>query len=108
MALTPMIVIGCGGSGGKVVVGLRQRLEVELRRPRLGRRHTSRPGKLLSVDTPGAQETNMEFGPAAPERRLHLHIEPATGLRADRLHRLPVMQATMQCSGSARWVASAA
>ena len=65
MALTPMIVIGCGGSGSKVVVGLRQRLEVELRR--LGwDEGIPRAWQLLSVDTPGAQETNMEFGPPLP------------------------------------------
>lgn len=65
MALTPMIVIGCGGSGGKVVVGLRQRLEIELRR--LGwNEGIPEAWQLLYVDTPGAQETNIEFGSPLP------------------------------------------
>ena len=65
MALTPMIVIGCGGSGGKVVVGLRQRLEVELRR-RVADGGIPEAWQLLYVDTPGAQEVNLDYGAPLP------------------------------------------
>ncbi len=61
MTLAPMIVIGCGGSGGKVVLGLRDRLEKELQRR--GWRHgIPEAFQLKWVDVPVPQETFPDFG----------------------------------------------
>ena len=83
MALTPMIVIGCGGSGGKVIVGLRQRLEVELRR-RGWTEGVPEAWQLLYVDTPGTQEVNIDYGALASRRGLHLDVQDADDIRTDR------------------------
>jgi hypothetical protein len=65
MALTPMIVIGCGGSGGKVVVNLRQRLESLLRKAGW-EEGIPDAWQLIYVDTPGAQESHIDFGLPMP------------------------------------------
>lgn len=66
MALAPMLLIGCGGSGGKVIAGLRKRLLQELR---LAGWTEGIPTawQLLYVDTPAAQEVNLEFGSPVPQ-----------------------------------------
>lgn len=65
MALSPMLIIGCGGSGGKIVAGLRRRLEQELRRAGWNE-GIPRAWQLVYVDTPAAQEVNLDFGPPLP------------------------------------------
>lgn len=66
MALSPILVIGCGGSGGKVLVGIRKRLDQQLRL--MGwNEGIPRAFQLVYVDTPTAQEVNLEFGPPVPQ-----------------------------------------
>jgi Tubulin like len=65
VALSPMLVIGCGGSGGKVVLGLRRRLEEELQR-RGWRSGLPRAWQLKWIDVPTVQEDHPEFGAALP------------------------------------------
>src|SRR3954470_17509050 len=66
MALSPMVVIGCGGSGGKVVVGLRKRLEEELRRR--GWSHgIPAAWQFKWLDVPANQERHSRFGPLLPQ-----------------------------------------
>lgn len=66
MALSPMLVIGCGGSGGKVLASLRKRLLQEL--DLLGwHEGIPRAWQLVYIDTPSAQEVNYEFGPPIPD-----------------------------------------
>lgn len=65
MALQPMLVIGCGGSGGKVVAGMRRRLEHKLRG--LGwDEGIPEAWQLLYVDTPSSQEVHLQYGPPVP------------------------------------------
>src|SRR5687768_5532509 len=66
MALSPMVVIGCGGSGGKVVVGLRKRLEEELRR-RGWTRGIPAAWQFRWIDVPANQERHPRFGPLLPQ-----------------------------------------
>lgn len=65
MAISPMLVIGCGGSGGKVVLGLRRRLEEDLRR-RGWNDGIPDAWQLKWVDVPTVQEHHPEFGPTLP------------------------------------------
>lgn len=65
MPLTPILVVGCGGSGGKVVLGLRRRLQEELQR----RKWTSglpTAWQFKWIDLPTVQESHNEFGPPLP------------------------------------------
>lgn len=65
MAMTPMIIIGCGGSGGKVIASLRQSLKVQLQH--LGwEEGIPEAWQLIYVDTPAAQEVDLTYGPAVP------------------------------------------
>ena len=61
MTLAPMIVIGCGGSGGKVVLGLRDRMAKELHR-RGWDRGIPESFQTKWVDVPTSQETHPDFG----------------------------------------------
>lgn len=65
MAMKPLIVIGCGGSGGKVVVALRNQLEIRLRNSGWTEGIPD-AWQLLFVDTPGSQESYPDFGPPVP------------------------------------------
>ena len=65
MALSPMVVIGCGGSGGKVVLGLRKRLDEELRR-RGWQEGIPSAWQFKWIDVPNQQESHSEFGPSLP------------------------------------------
>ena len=65
MALSPMLVIGCGGSGGKVVLGLRKRIEAELRRKGWDRGVPS-SWQFKWIDVPTDAESHSEFGPPLP------------------------------------------
>jgi len=62
MSIAPVIVIGCGGSGGKVVLNLKRRIADELKRR--GWEH-GLPGawQFRWIDVPTAQEQHPEFGP---------------------------------------------
>jgi hypothetical protein len=63
MSLSPMIVIGCGGSGGKVVLNLRKRLEADLRR-RGWEGGIPDAWQLKWIDVPTVQESHLQFGAA--------------------------------------------
>jgi len=63
MPLSPVLVIGCGGSGGKVVLNLRKRLDEELRR-RGWTTGIPESFQFKWIDVPSAQEDHSEFGPA--------------------------------------------
>lgn len=65
MALSPVLVIGCGGSGGKVVLGLRRRLEEDLRR-RGWDRGIPDAWQLKWIDVPSEPENHTEFGEPLP------------------------------------------
>ena len=65
MAMKPLIVIGCGGSGGKVVVALRNQLEIRLRNSGWTEGIPD-AWQLIFVDTPGSQESYPDFGPPVP------------------------------------------
>lgn len=65
MSLSPILIIGCGGSGGKVVLGLRNRLEAELRR-RKWDRGIPDAWQMKWIDVPTLGETHVEFGPELP------------------------------------------
>ena len=65
MALSPILVIGCGGSGGKVVLGLRRRLEEELRR-RGWDQGIPAAWQLKWIDVPAINESHSAFGPPLP------------------------------------------
>ena len=61
MALTPMLFIGCGGSGGKVVLSMRSRLQEELRRR--GWTHgIPEAFQLKWIDVPRQQESHPSLG----------------------------------------------
>lgn len=65
MAMAPMIVIGCGGSGGKVVASLRRSLEIQLQSVDWTEGIPD-AWQLIYVDTPAAQEVDLTYGPAVP------------------------------------------
>ncbi len=66
MPLSPMIVIGCGGSGGKVILSLRRRLGEELQR-RGWNRGIPESFQTKWVDVPTPQEAHPEFGEGLAE-----------------------------------------
>lgn len=63
MTLAPMVVIGCGGSGGKVILSLRRRLAEEIHR-RGWDRGIPDSFQMKWVDVPTPQEGHPEFGEA--------------------------------------------
>jgi hypothetical protein len=65
MALRPMIVIGCGGSGGKVVLGLRKRMTEELER-RGWTQGIPSAIQFKWIDVPSDPEREPDFGPPLP------------------------------------------
>lgn len=65
MAITPMIVIGCGGSGGKVIASLRRTLEIQLQNADWDEGIPD-AWQLIYVDTPAAQEVDFTYGPPVP------------------------------------------
>ena len=65
MALSPILVVGCGGSGGKTVLGLRRRLDEELRR-RGWDRGIPAAWQMKWIDVPTIAEDHPNFGPALP------------------------------------------
>lgn len=65
MAMTPMIVIGCGGSGGKVIASLRRTLEIQLQNSDWDEGIPD-AWQLIYVDTPASQEVDYTYGPAVP------------------------------------------
>lgn len=65
MAMTPMIVIGCGGSGGKVIASLRRTLEIQLQNSDWDEGIPD-AWQLIYVDTPEGQEVDYTYGPAVP------------------------------------------
>jgi len=67
MALSPVIVIGCGGSGGKVVLNLKRRISDELERRGW---HDGLPSawQFRWIDVPTTQERHSEFGPPLRSR----------------------------------------
>jgi hypothetical protein len=66
MALMPMIVIGCGGSGGKTIQLLRRSLEIRLRRAGW-ESGIPEAWQLLYVDTPVSQEADPRYGGPIPD-----------------------------------------
>jgi hypothetical protein len=62
MSLAPVIVIGCGGSGGKVVLDLKRRIGDELQR-RNWTGGIPQAWQFRWIDVPTAQERHPEFGP---------------------------------------------
>ena len=65
MSLSPIIVIGCGGSGGKVVLSLRRRLGEGLQR--LGwNGGIPKAFQMVWVDLPEVQESHETFGEPLP------------------------------------------
>jgi hypothetical protein len=67
MPLSPILVVGCGGSGGKVVLGLRRRLQEELQR-RKWAGGLPAAWQFKWIDLPTVQESHGEFGPPLPQR----------------------------------------
>jgi len=66
--MNPMIIIGCGGSGGKTVVALRRVLENRLRQVDGWNRGIPDAWQLLWIDTLETQDPKaMEFGPQLPK-----------------------------------------
>ena len=66
--MNPMIIIGCGGSGGKTVVGLRKVLESRLRQVEGWNRGIPDSWQLLWIDTLETQDPKaMDFGPQLPK-----------------------------------------
>ena len=65
MALSPILVIGCGGSGGKVILGLRRRIEQDLRR-RGWNGGIPDAWQLKWIDVPTLPESHNEFGSPLP------------------------------------------
>ena len=124
MPLNPMIVIGCGGSGGKVILSLRRRLGEELQR-RGWDRAIPDSFQMKWVDVPTPQESHPEFGEALPEEDYtglalsdtYEHIDglvlKSAGERVERLIgwrpspyiQLPVLQGAGQMRGIGRSVA---
>ncbi len=81
MAMTPMIIIGCGGSGGKVIASLRQSLKVQLQH--LGwEEGIPEAWQLIYVDTPAAQEVDLTYGPAVPAAD-YISLSQGIGVYAD-------------------------
>ena len=65
MSLRPMIVIGCGGSGGKVVLGLRKRMTEELER-RGWLQGIPSAIQFKWIDVPSDPEREPDYGPPLP------------------------------------------
>lgn len=66
--MNPMIIIGCGGSGGKTIVGLRKVLESRLRQIEGWERGIPDSWQLLWIDTLETQDPKAtEFGPQLPK-----------------------------------------
>ena len=65
MSMRPMIIVGCGGSGGKVVQLLRQELELQLRR-KGWTEGIPKAWQLVYVDTPATQEQGIPGVPTLP------------------------------------------
>ncbi len=66
--MNPMIIIGCGGSGGKTVVGLRRVLESRLRQVEGWGRGIPDSWQLLWIDTLETQDPKAtEFGNQLPK-----------------------------------------
>jgi hypothetical protein len=65
MALNPIIVVGCGGSGGAVVTALRTRIENLLRRSGWTE-GVPDAWQFIWVDTPSGAEDKKEFGDPIP------------------------------------------
>jgi hypothetical protein len=64
--MNPMIIIGCGGSGGKTVLGLRRVLELRLRQAGWTR-GIPKAWQLLWIDTLEEQDVDaLKFGSALP------------------------------------------
>jgi hypothetical protein len=62
MSIAPVIIIGCGGSGGKVVLNLKRRIGDELlRRGWTGGIPSA--WQFRWIDVPTVQERYPEFGP---------------------------------------------
>ena len=65
MSMRPMIIVGCGGSGGKVVQLLRRELELQLRR-KGWTEGIPKAWQLVYVDTPSTQEQGIPGVPTVP------------------------------------------
>ena len=66
--MNPMIIIGCGGSGGKTVVALRKVLESRLRQVDGWNRGIPESWQLLWIDTLENQDPKaIDFGPQLPK-----------------------------------------
>jgi hypothetical protein len=65
MSMRPMIIVGCGGSGGKVVQLLRRELEIRLRRAGWND-GIPKAWQLVYLDTPATQETTIDGVGALP------------------------------------------
>lgn len=61
----PFLIIGCGGSGGKVVLGLRRKLELELSRQGWAG-GLPRAWQLKWIDVPDPSEDHPDFGDPLP------------------------------------------
>jgi hypothetical protein len=66
MAMKPLIIVGCGGSGGKVLVALRNQLEIRLRNSGWTEGIPD-AWQLIFIDTPASQENYPDFGPPLPD-----------------------------------------
>jgi hypothetical protein len=66
MSLGPMVIVGCGGSGGAVVTALRNKLENHLRRSGWTEGLPT-AWQLIWADTPSEREDMAQFGPAIPK-----------------------------------------
>src|SRR5438045_1068996 len=73
LSMAPMIVIGCGGSGGKVIAALRRTLEVQLR-ARGWTEGMPNAWQLIYVDTPRTADVDPSYGSAPPN-----YVSVATG-----------------------------
>lgn len=81
MAMTPMIIIGCGGSGGKVIASLRQSLKIQLQH--LGwEEGIPESWQLIYIDTPASQEVDLTYGPAVPAAD-YVSLSQGIGVYAD-------------------------
>ena len=66
MSLGPMIVIGCGGSGGAVITALRNKLDNHLRRSGWTEGIPS-AWQLIWADTPSVPDFMGQYGPQIPK-----------------------------------------
>ena len=65
MSMRPMIIVGCGGSGGKVVQLLRRELELQLQR-KGWTEGIPQAWQLIYIDTPATQEQGIPGVPTLP------------------------------------------